>query len=431
MRACNSFILNRMVFLEYQPRIINYKGMLILLFSFFFVFSGILRINAAPSSISDTSLRDTACIFAEKILFPKASAVVSCDFDDNQIHIDSIRSFFSNPDVRNLLSVKITASYSPEGNYDFNVKLAKARALALADIVKKLNPSVDSVIFILHPTTTLGKILTFSQQRFAELQVVYQSYPDNTIPDNTITDDTVIVDTVSLPANELSVEGDSIAVSEYLHTDTIAEPSFDSRDYFVSQPKDDIPLPRTGHTFGNRLFLTTNLLYDAALTPNIGVGISIADRITVLADWIYARWNNRDKRCYWRIHGGDIEVRYHIGNIRESSPLGGHHIGVYGLIACYDFQTGRTHTGVLSDKYNYAAGLSYTYSLPVGTRFNIDFSFGMGYLWGTYKKHKLIDDCDVWLSTHKQGWIGPTRAGVSLVWLIGNFVTNNRKGGGR
>lgn len=413
-----------MVFLEYQPRIINYKGMLILLFSFFFVFSGILHINAAPCSISDTSLRDTV-IFAEKILFPKASAVVSCDFDDNQIHIDSIRSFFSNPNVRNLLSVKIAASYSPEGNYNFNVKLAKARALALADIVKKLNPSVDSGIFIIHPTSGCNALI-FRQQRFAELQVVYQNYPDNTIPD-----DTVIVDTVSLPSNELSAEGDSIAVLEYLYTDTIAEPSFDNHDYFASQPKDDIPLPRAGHTFGNRLFLTTNLLYDAALTPNIGVGISIADRVTVLADWMYARWNNRDKRRYWRIYGGDIEVRYHIGNLREYSPLGGHHIGVYGSIACYDFQTGRTHTGVLSDKYNYAAGLSYTYSLPVGMRFNIDFSLGMGYLWGTYKKNKLIDDCDVWLSTHKQGWFGPTRIGVSLVWLIGNSVINNRKGGGR
>lgn len=171
------------------------------------------------------------------------------------------------------------------------------------------------------------------------------------------------------------------------------------------------------------------MLYDVMLTPNIGAGIIVSDRVTLLADWMYARWSNHDRRRYWRIYGGDIEVRYRIGARREGSPLGGHYIGAYGSIACYDFQAGRSHTGVLSDTYNYAAGLSYTYSLPVSTHFNVDFSLGIGYLWGRYKKHTPIDDCDVWLSTHKLGWFGPTRAGVSLVWLIGNRVRNSRKGG--
>lgn len=185
------------------------------------------------------------------------------------------------------------------------------------------------------------------------------------------------------------------------------------------------------YAFGSRLFVITNMLYDAALTPNIGVGLCVTERISILADWMYARWSNRDKRQYWRIYGGDIEARYRIGRQKASSPLAGHHVGVYGSMACYDFQTGRSHSGVLSDKWNYAAGVSYTYSMPIATRLNIDFSLGVGYLWGTYKKQRLIDDCDVWLSTRKMGWFGPTRAGVSLVWLIGKEVTNKKKGGGK
>ena len=179
------------------------------------------------------------------------------------------------------------------------------------------------------------------------------------------------------------------------------------------------------------VFVTTNMLYDAALTPNIGIGMKVSDRVTIQADWMYARWNNHDKRRYWRIYGGDIEVRYRIGPRRNGSPLGGHYVGAYSSIACYDFQAGRSHSGVLSDKYNYAAGLSYTYSLPLSTRFNIDFNLGVGYLWGTYKKHKPIDDCDVWMSTHKLGYFGPTRIGITLVWLVGNGVANNKKGGTR
>ncbi len=180
-----------------------------------------------------------------------------------------------------------------------------------------------------------------------------------------------------------------------------------------------------------RMFLTTNMLYDAALVPDIGIGISVTDRLTLAGDYFGAWWNNRYRRRYWRLYGGNIEARYRIGKGNERSPLGGHHVGVYGTIACYDFQTGRSKKGTLSDKFNYAVGMSYTYSMPVATRFNIDFSLGIGYMWGTYKKHIPIDDCDVWLSTHKLKWFGPTRAGVSLVWLIGNSITNKRKGGDR
>ncbi len=189
-------------------------------------------------------------------------------------------------------------------------------------------------------------------------------------------------------------------------------------------------LSHVRHNVFSPLFLSTNLLYDAALIPNIGMGVSVTDRLTIIADWMFARWSNRDRHRYWRIYGGDAEIRYRIGSLRDGSPLGGHHIGVYGSMACYDFQAGRNHKGFLSDKWNYAVGISYTYSLPISTHFNLDFNFGVGYLWGTYKKHTPIDDCDVWLSTHKMGWFGPTKVGVSLVWLIGNRVSNDRKGGG-
>lgn len=396
--------------LLYQTRITYHKRRFLL----FWVFLVSLRIHAiATDSIPDTLHHDTIRTFTEKILFPKASAIVSGQFAGNQAHIDSIRSFLSNSEGRNHLSVKIIGSYSPEGKYAFNAKLAKARASALADIVKEFNPSANPATSITHPA---GWNVNFSQQRFAELQIVYQHCQSNAAKD----------DTVAPAANEISPEND--LVSEAQPVDTIAEMRTEADDPFVAETKNDMALSRTGNTRGGRLFLTTNMLYDAALTPNIGVGISVTDRVTVLADWMYARWNNRDKKRYWRIYGGDIEARYRISRRMERSPLGGHHVGAYCSMARYDFQAGRNHRGILSDKFNYAAGMSYTYSMPISTRLNIDFSLGVGYLWGTYKRHRPIDDCDVWLSTHKLGWFGPTRAGVSLVWLLGKTY-NDKKGG--
>lgn len=380
------------------------KGRFILLF----VLLCVLRINATSYLTTGTLYGDSVCTYNNKVLFPKASAVVSGKFAGNQIHLESIRSFLSNADTLKPLSVRVIGSYSPEGKRTFNLKLAKARARALADIIRRLDPSLSPDLSITHPT---GGGINYRQQRFAELQVVYHNPTANT----------AVVDTVTVA--DIPHHQPSEAVAE-----TAAGSGGGSMD---TESRYEAPVITAGNKWSDRLFLTTNMLYDVALTPNIGVGMSVTDRITVLADWMYARWSNRDKRRYWRIYGGDIEARYRIGKQKASSPLAGHHVGVYYSMACYDFQAGRSHRGVLSDKWNYAAGVSYTYSMPIATRLNIDFSLGVGYLWGTYKRHAAIDDCDVWLSTHKLGWLGPTKAGVSLVWLIGNSLANKRKGGGK
>ena len=133
---------------------------------------------------------------------------------------------------------------------------------------------------------------------------------------------------------------------------------------------------------------------------------------------------------YWRVYGGDLELRTRLGNTPRASvsPFAGHHLGVYASMATYDFQFGN-RTGVIGNKYNYAAGISYGYSLPVAHRLNFDFTAGVGYAWGKYKKHHPIDEHDVWLSTHKLKRFGPTRVEIGLQWLIGKGNHNARKGG--
>lgn len=177
--------------------------------------------------------------------------------------------------------------------------------------------------------------------------------------------------------------------------------------------------------------LSTNMLYDCLVVPNIGIKMAATDRITVAADWM-GTWLNDSKHHYYRIYGGDFDLKYRIGGVdNPRNPFSGHHVGLYASLVYYDIQRGVSHRGVMSSKYNYAVGISYTYSLPVARHFNIDFSLGLGYMWGKFKRHTPIDDHDVWLSTHRRSWIGPTRAEVSLVWVFGNGVYNVKKGGGR
>lgn len=366
-------------------------------------------------------------VFREKILFPKSDAVVRHDFAGNRTHIDSISSFLSNADNRNLLNVQVTGLYSPEGEYHFNIGLARARARAMVDLIKEFNPGIAPVTDIRHPSKAVSRT-DYAQYRCAELEIVYSN---NTEADGTkgvgfigaVTDRAVVPD---------SVGPDSPALSDALICDTATAVS----DSVISgctavESAGALPVTDDENVFIDNLFATTNMLYDGILIPNIGLGLRLSKRLTLQADWMYGRLSQREKRRYGRIYGGDIELRYRIGIPHYDSPLKGHYIGIYASLACYDFQTGFSHPGILSDKFNYAVGLSYTFSLPVSTHFNIDFNIGLGYLWGTYKKYVPIDNCDVWLSTHKLNWVGPTRVGISLVWLIGNDLKNNRKGGRR
>lgn len=177
-----------------------------------------------------------------------------------------------------------------------------------------------------------------------------------------------------------------------------------------------------------QFLLKTNMLYDIVAVPNVGVEIPIGSRWSVGADWMYAWWKNGKRHRYWRVSGGDLEVRRWFPARCETAPLlSGHHIGVYGQMLTYDFEWGGK--GHLGDKWSWGVGLSYGYSLPIAKRLNIDFTLGIGYLQGKYMTYHPEDGCRVWDSTHIERWFGPTKAEVSLVWFIGG--NNGKKGGVR
>lgn len=177
-----------------------------------------------------------------------------------------------------------------------------------------------------------------------------------------------------------------------------------------------------------RIALKTNALYDILLTPNIGVEIPVYGNWSVAANWMYAWWKADPSSWYHRIYGGDIEVRRYIkqwpwskanGTGNTSSPLTGWHVGAYAQMLTYDFEWGGT--GYLGDKWSCAAGAAVGYSKNIAKNLNLDFTLGVGYLTGEYMEYKPIDNCYVWQATKQRHWIGPTKAEVSLVWLLGRW----------
>ena len=181
--------------------------------------------------------------------------------------------------------------------------------------------------------------------------------------------------------------------------------------------------------------LKTNLLYDAALVPNLGAEFYVGRGWSVGGSWMYAWWNSDRKHRYWRTYGGELDIRKYFGRRAGEKPLTGHHLGLYGQMLTYDFELGGKGYmggrpgGTLWDKMHWGVGLEYGYSLPIGRRLNLDFGIGVGYLGGEYREYTPQDGHYLWQRTKKRHWFGPTKAEVSLVWLIGRGNCNEKKGG--
>lgn len=222
--------------------------------------------------------------------------------------------------------------------------------------------------------------------------------------------------------------------SEIQKSDTTAAAFIPPADTIVTPPDtQSIASQRIRKPF--YMDIRTNMLYDALLIPNIGVEMYLGKKWSVTANWMYGWWKTDRRHWYWRAYGGDIAIRKWWGKASEEKPLTGHHIGIYGQIFTYDFETGgRGYMGgkpggTLWDKMNYIVGAEYGYSLPIARRLNIDFTIGAGYWGGIYHEYKPEADYYVWQSTKERRWIGPTKAEISLVWLIGNGNTNRKFSG--
>ena len=74
--------------------------------------------------------------------------------------------------------------------------------------------------------------------------------------------------------------------------------------------------------------VSSNLLYDAVLLPNIGIEFYLGRGWSIAGNWMYTWLKSDSRHCYHRIYGGDLEVRRWLSYGKK--PLTGHHVGLYG-----------------------------------------------------------------------------------------------------
>lgn len=173
-----------------------------------------------------------------------------------------------------------------------------------------------------------------------------------------------------------------------------------------------------------RVAVKTNMLYDAAVVPTAGVEVMTPWRWSVGGDWSYIRIRDYARNRHWRIEGGELYARRWLGS--GADALTGHHVGVYGQLYTFQIQLNDRHgfmSGIpgqdLTGRPSWGAGLEYGYSLALSPALNLDFTIGLGYWHSIIQQYKPEDGHYVWERTHRVNWVGPTKAGISLVWKPG------------
>lgn len=393
-----------------------------------------------------------------RIHFAKSSSEVDSAFSDNAEALRRLEATLGSD--KGVASVTVRGSASPEGTRSFNDRLAAARTAAASELCGHLEPMHDGADI---DWTLLGEMIERSGAEWSGEAVSIISKGD--VARKTMPADSRVYALRNLrggrawkymtehifpamryaectlalhPAQADGAETlrklpDGPALSDNKEVDGIVRYTDGAADASaagggVGDAGQTGPAMQAGSGGGVKLALKTNLLYDAALIPNLGLELEFARNWSASVNWMYAWWSKSARHRFWRVYGGDAEVRryWRFGG-KDCSGLTGHHAGVYYQMLTYDIEFG--NRGYQGDRWSHAVGLSYGYSVGLSRYFNLDFTIGVGYLWGEYKKYHVEDDCYVWGSTSNRRWIGPTKAEISLVYVIGGKC--GRKGGSR
>lgn len=420
-----------------------------------------LLANAYAASIQD-SLRTT-------IYFRPGYSLLELSYRDNAANMKAltqgIQTIKGNPCVQ-LQHIRILSAASPEGNSALNKRVAKRRGERLRNYLKETLVLPDSIFtvssagedwqglasliarektpwrnkalqIIRHTpewVTRNGKVVDGRKRQLQNLDggKAWKYMLDNHF--YTLRTGAIVVCEVKTLADEVHADRTH---ADRTHAEAHEGSHADFAD-FADESKlsaaEARPEPASQQS-ASYFALKSNLLYDALLVPNLSLEASISGGWTLGAGGMLAWWSKDAKHRYWRIYGGDLEIRKYFGTLSKSKPLQGHHLGIYGDFLTYDFEFGAKG---YQSKATYAAGIKYGYSHPIANRLNLDFALGIGYLHSNYKTYVPRDGCYVYQETKKRKWLGPTQAEISLVWLLGKGNTNskgkgntNKKKGGK
>lgn len=158
--------------------------------------------------------------------------------------------------------------------------------------------------------------------------------------------------------------------------------------------------------------LKSNIVFDAALMPNLEFEWLINDIWSVALEGGVAWWKNDPKHKYYQLVYASPEVRYHIHN---RAPWHGMYIGAFVGGGYYDLENGgngyRGEGGMV--------GISFGYMWPIGKHFSLEAGIGAGYLYSRYKEYEPRDGHYLYMRTKHLHYGGPLKLKFAIAWRFG------------
>lgn len=191
---------------------------------------------------------------------------------------------------------------------------------------------------------------------------------------------------------------------------------------FTDDPKTNYSLTPEQHVGSNgyhpRIAVKTNLLYLATTTPNLAVEFGLGKKWTLDIAAGLNPWDLNSHKGGIRHGLIQPELRYWFCQRFEKHFVGLH--GMYGQYEIADIDLkpfGNDLTGKRYNGWGAGAGLSYGYHLPMSSRWSWEFTAGLGYIYLDYDKYSC-GTCETLIGDRQKHYFGPTKIGVSLIYMI-------------
>lgn len=333
-------------------------------------------------------------------------------------------------------SLLILSTASPDGSYAFNQKLARARSESTEALLLEMFPEfADATILV-----------NFLEEDWDGLKQVLKTHPE--FPERekmlAIIDGRTAVDDKEkalrackkgwdfLKKNYIhALRNSSITISVIGAPDEFTRleplpilPDIAYRPYFVA-PETTIPVEYRVVTrvvepeYRKMIFAPrTNLLIPAL---NVGLEFPIKDNWSIGVDYFYPWAVSKHNKWCGEMLGLFVDAKYWFPGKNyqwtDTERLQGHAIGVYAGAGYYDYQNIRR--GAQGEYID--CGVDYTFALPISDgRLRLEFNLGVGLIRTWYRTYQPSTDYedlirDPGIKYRATNFIGPTRAGVSLV----------------
>ncbi len=172
---------------------------------------------------------------------------------------------------------------------------------------------------------------------------------------------------------------------------------------------------------GQNVALKTNLLSDAALSPNLGIEVEMAPKWSLDLSGQFNLWTVDSRK--WRHWLAQPELRYWFCRRFSGHFLGMHLIGGEYNFARLDLPDflGNKMRRLKDSRYQgwgAGAGITYGFAWPVHPHWNIEAELGVGWIYTRFDSYPCAE-CGTKIDSNRvHNYVGPTKAAVNLVYLF-------------